>query len=73
MWMIEGHRRRHSAVVALTSAAYHEDRRMYRTAEPVMRWCKANEQYLVDRQPVATVGVGLVAAEHRILRARRGR
>ena len=24
--------------------AYHEDRRMYRTAEPVMRWCKANER-----------------------------
>ena len=24
---------------------------MYHTAEPVMRWCKANEQYLVNRQP----------------------
>jgi hypothetical protein len=38
--------------------AYHEDRRMYRTAEPVMRWWKANERYLVNRTPVATVGVG---------------
>ena len=42
--------------------AYHEDRRMYRTAEPVMRWCKANERYLVNRTPVASVGVDLVAA-----------
>ncbi len=38
-------------------AAYHEDRRAYRTAEPVMRWCKENEQYLVNRQPLASVGV----------------
>ncbi|MGH9372280.1 MAG: Tat pathway signal protein [Vicinamibacterales bacterium] len=37
--------------------AYHEDRRMYRTAEPVMRWWKANEQYLVNRTPVASVGI----------------
>jgi Hypothetical glycosyl hydrolase 6 len=37
--------------------AYHEDRRMYRTAEPVMRWFKAHERYLVNRTPVATVGV----------------
>lgn len=37
--------------------AYHEDRRMYRTAEPVMRWWKANERYLVDRTPVASVGI----------------
>ena len=37
--------------------AYHEDRRAYHTAEPVMRWHQANEQYLVSRTPVATVGV----------------
>ena len=37
--------------------AYHEDRRMYRTAEPLMRWYKANEQYLVNRRPVAAVGL----------------
>jgi hypothetical protein len=38
-------------------AAYHEDRRMYKTAGPVMRWCKENEAYLINRQPVATVGL----------------
>lgn len=38
-------------------AAYHEDRRMYRTAEPILRWHQANERYLVNRQPVASVGV----------------
>ncbi|MFL5620509.1 MAG: Tat pathway signal protein [Gemmatimonadaceae bacterium] len=38
-------------------AAYHEDRRMYRTAEPIMRWHRENERYLVDRTPVASVGV----------------
>jgi Hypothetical glycosyl hydrolase 6 len=38
--------------------AYHDDRRMYATAEPIMRWWKANETYLIDRTPVATVGVG---------------
>jgi Hypothetical glycosyl hydrolase 6 len=37
--------------------AYHEDRRMYRTAEPVMRWWKTHERYLVNRKPVATVGL----------------
>ncbi|MBI3208047.1 MAG: Tat pathway signal protein [Candidatus Solibacter usitatus] len=38
-------------------AAYHEDRRMYRTAEPVMKWAKANENYLAGREPVASVGI----------------
>ncbi len=38
-------------------AAYHEDRRMYRTAEPVMRWWKAHEAVLTDRTPIANVGV----------------
>jgi hypothetical protein len=37
--------------------AWHEDRRMYHTAEPEMKWFKANEQYLVNRRPVAAVGV----------------
>jgi len=37
--------------------AYHEDRRMYQTPGPVMAWCKANEPYLVDRTPVATIGL----------------
>jgi hypothetical protein len=38
-------------------AAYHEDRRMYHTAVPVMQWWKTNERYLIDRTPVANVGV----------------
>jgi hypothetical protein len=38
-------------------SAYHEDRRMYRTAEPILRWHKANEQYLINRRPIASVGV----------------
>ena len=37
--------------------AYHEDRRMYRTAEPVCRWHKDHEEFLVNRRPIATVGV----------------
>jgi hypothetical protein len=37
--------------------AYHEDRRMYHTAEPVMRWWKQHQQYLIDRTPVASVGL----------------
>ncbi len=37
--------------------AWHEDRRAYRTAEPVFRWHQENERYLVDRQPVASIGV----------------
>ncbi len=38
-------------------SAYHEDRRMYHSAEPVLKWHKANEEFLINRQPVATVGV----------------
>lgn len=38
-------------------AANHEDRRMHRSAEPVMQWCKTNEQYLNNRQPIASVGL----------------
>lgn len=37
--------------------AYHEDRRAYRTAPPVMKWHRANEEVLVNREPVASVGV----------------
>jgi hypothetical protein len=37
--------------------AFNEDRRMYNTAAPVMAWHKVNEAYLVNRQPVASVGV----------------
>ncbi len=37
--------------------AYHEDRRQYRTPERLMRWHAENEAYLLNREPVATVGV----------------
>lgn len=37
--------------------AYHEDRRQYFTAPPVMRWHAKNEAYLMDRRPVGAVGV----------------
>jgi hypothetical protein len=37
--------------------AYHEDRRAYLTAEPVMKWYEANQKYMIDRQPLASVGI----------------
>jgi hypothetical protein len=37
--------------------AYQEDRRQFRTAEPVYRWYASNREYLVNRRPVAAVGV----------------
>lgn len=37
--------------------SYHEDRRQYRTAKPLFQWHRDHEQYLVDRSPVAAVGV----------------
>jgi hypothetical protein len=38
-------------------SAYDEDRRIYRTAEPILRWHAENQQYLINRQPIATVGL----------------
>ncbi len=38
-------------------SAYHEDRRMYHTAEPIFKWHKANEAFLLNRRPVASVGI----------------
>ena len=35
----------------------HEDRRQYATAESLFRWHEQNERYLVDREPIATVGL----------------
>lgn len=35
----------------------HEDRRQYETAEPIFKWHEANEGILVDRTPVADVGL----------------
>ena len=37
--------------------AEQEDRRMFQTAEPILRWHEENQQYLVNRKPVATVGL----------------
>jgi len=62
--------------------AYHEDRRQYRTAEAIFRWHEAHEEYLLQRVPVATVGVvwsqrcvdfyGRDAAEERLSLPQRG-
>ena len=38
-------------------SSFHEDRRMYQTPGSVMKWHKENEQFLINRNPVATVGV----------------
>ncbi len=56
MWMVEG--------VAGTIepwwhhvGGYQEDRRQFHVVEPFYRWYTAHQQYLINRQPVATVGV----------------
>lgn len=56
MWMLEGI----AGGIAPwwhTISGYHEDRRRYETVSPIYMWHKANEEYLYDRTPVATVGV----------------
>ncbi len=62
--------------------AYHDDRRQYRTAEPLFRWHESNEQYLINRRPVASVGIvwtqqnvdfyGRDSAEERVVLPRLG-
>ncbi|HOT92024.1 MAG TPA: beta-galactosidase trimerization domain-containing protein [Anaerolineae bacterium] len=37
--------------------ARQDDRRQFRTVEPLMRWHADNEAYLYDREPVANVGL----------------
>jgi hypothetical protein len=37
--------------------AYHEDRRMYQTPVAMGQWQSKNQDYLLHRQPVATVGI----------------
>lgn len=56
LWMVEGYAGGIQPWWHFISA-YHEDRRQYRTPEALLRWHEANEQYLLDRQPMATVGV----------------
>ncbi|MEJ1238358.1 beta-galactosidase [Chryseolinea sp. T2] len=38
-------------------AASHDDRRMYHSPEKIFNWHKTNEEFLINRQPVAGVGV----------------
>ncbi|WP_116090478.1 alpha-amylase family protein [Sphingomonas crusticola] len=40
-----------------TISAHHHDKRRYATVPPVLHWAKANEVYLHDRTPVASVGL----------------
>lgn len=56
MWMLEGFAGGIAPWWHYVSG-YHEDRRMYKTAQPIYDWQKANEEYLYDRTPVANVGV----------------
>ncbi len=56
MWMIEGMAGGIQPWWHYVSA-YHEDRRIYHTAEPVFSWHKKNEEFLLNRTPVATIGV----------------
>ncbi|HWE49159.1 MAG TPA: alpha-amylase family protein [Bryobacteraceae bacterium] len=56
MWMIEGFAGGIQPWWHYVGA-YHEDRRMYHTAEPEMKWYAANQQYMLNRRPLASVGV----------------
>lgn len=56
MWMIEGFAGGIQPWWHFIGA-YHDDRRMYHTVEPVNKWHKANENYLFNRRPIATVGL----------------
>ena len=56
MWMIEGIAGGIQPWWHYVGAS-HEDRRIYHTPGPVFLWHKANEEFLVNRKPVATVGV----------------
>lgn len=56
MWMIEGLAGGIQLWWHMVSA-YHEDRRMYHNPEAIFRWQAANEQFLMNRQPVASIGV----------------
>ena len=56
MWMVEGIAGGIEPWWHMVGA-YHDDRRMYRTPERIFQWHKANQQYLVNRKPVAYVGV----------------
>ncbi|MGC9350203.1 MAG: alpha-amylase family protein, partial [Anaerolineae bacterium] len=56
MWMVEGFAGTIQPWWHHISA-YHEDRRQYRTAPPLLQWHEENAAYLVNRRPVASVGI----------------
>jgi len=56
MWMLEGIAGGIQPWWHFVGAS-HEDRRFYKTPGPVFLWHKVNEDYLINRKPVATVGV----------------
>ena len=56
MWMIEGIAGGIQPWWHYVSA-YHEDRRIYHTAESVFLWHKNKEEFLLNRTPIATIGV----------------
>ena len=56
MWMIEGIAGGIQPWWHYVGAS-HEDRRIYNTPGPIFRWHKTNEEFLINRKPVATVGV----------------
>ncbi len=56
MWMIEGIAGGIQPWWHMLSA-HHEDRRMHHNPEAVFNWHRANEEFLIGRQPVATVGL----------------
>jgi hypothetical protein len=56
MWMIEGIAGGIQPWWHYVGAS-HEDRRIYHTPGPIFQWHKKNEEFLINRNPVATVGV----------------
>ena len=56
MWMVEGMAGGIQPWWHYVSAS-HEDRRIYKTAGPIFRWHKENEEFLINRNPIASVGV----------------
>ncbi len=56
MWMIEGLAGGIQPWWHMVGA-YHEDRRMYHNPEAIFHWQAANEAFLINRQPVAGIGV----------------
>lgn len=56
MWMIEGIAGGIQPWWHYVGAS-HDDRRIYKTAGPIFRWHQENEKYLINRNPIATVGI----------------